>query len=158
MREVKVGNKAPAFSLKNQKGEKVSLKDYLGKNWVLLYFYPKAMTSGCTVQACALRDNKSALSKMKVKVLGVSIDSVDRLKKFEEKESLNFDLLSDPDHKVAEKYQSWGEKKLYGKTYMGLIRKSFLIDPEGKVRYIMEKVKTKTHYEDIVSILRELKK
>jgi len=156
MTALKLGNMAPAFTLQNQAGEKVSLKDYRGKSHVVLYFYPKAMTPGCTVQACGLRDSKKKLAKLNAVALGLSPDSVKRLAKFEEKESLNFDLLADEDHAVAEKYGVWDLKKFMGREYMGIVRTTFIIDKKGKLVHIMDKVKTKTHHEDVMELLKEL--
>lgn len=150
----KIGNLAPAFSLQDQDGNKHSLKDYRGQP-VLVYFYPKAMTPGCTVQACGLRDSSKALAKHGIKVLGISTDPVAKLKKFEEKEKLNFTLLSDEDHAVADKYGVWGPKKFMGREYDGLHRMSFIIDQEGKLRHIMEKVNTKTHHDDVLGWIAE---
>ena len=152
----KIGNNAPAFSLKNQKGETVSLKDFKGEKNVVLYFYPKAMTPGCTTQACGMRDSKAEFARQDTVILGVSPDPVERLQKFQDKENLNFDLLSDEDHKIAEKYGVWGLKKFMGREYMGINRISFVIDKQGKLRHIMEKVKTKTHNDDILAIVKAL--
>lgn len=151
----KIGAAAPTFTLKNQNGEKVSLKDFKGQN-VVVYFYPKAMTPGCTTQACGIRDSKKELAKEKIVVLGISPDPVEKLEKFIEKEKLNFTLLSDEDHSVAEKYGSWGPKKFMGKEYDGILRQSFLINKEGKLVHIMSKVNTKTHHEDIIEIFKNL--
>jgi len=145
-----VGKPAPVFSLPNQAGKKVSLKDFKGKKHVVLYFYPKALTSGCTVQACAIRDHANQFKKLNLEVLGVSIDSVERLKKFAEKEGLNFNLLSDEDHQIAEKYGVWQKKKLYGREYMGLVRSTYIIGKDGKIKHIMPKVATKTHHCDVL--------
>lgn len=153
---VKVGNKAPAFTLKDQDGNKVSLKDFSGKKNVVLYFYPKAMTPGCTVQACGLRDSNKALAKLDAVALGVSPDPVERLKKFEDKQDLNFTLLSDEDHAIAEKYGVWGLKKFMGKEFMGIIRTTFIIDKDGRIQHIMDKVKTKTHHDDVLAVLKTL--
>jgi len=150
---LEIGKMAPAFSLKNQNGKKVSLKDFKDKNIVVLYFYPKAMTPGCTVQACGISDSKKSFSKLKTKVLGVSPDSPERLAKFIEKEDLNFDLLSDEDHHVAEKYGVWGKKKNYGREYMGIMRTTFIIGKDGKIKHIIDKVNTKTHHEDVISFI-----
>lgn len=150
----KIGNLAPAFTLQDQSGEQHSLKDYRGKI-VVLYFYPKAMTPGCTVQACSLRDSKDALDKLGVVVLGVSIDPVKRLAKFVERDALNFTLLSDEDHAVAEKYGVWDLKKFMGREYMGLIRSTFIIAEDGRLRHIMDKVKTKTHHDDVLNWISE---
>ncbi len=153
--KLKVNDKAPDFTLLNQAGEKVALKNFKGESNVLLYFYPKAMTPGCTVQACSLRDIQKELKKRKITVLGVSIDDPKRLKKFEEKEELNFTLLSDEDHKTCELYGVWGKKQNYGKEYMGIIRTSFLIGTDGKIKHIFEKVNTKTHHDDVITFYDE---
>jgi peroxiredoxin Q/BCP len=145
----KIGNLAPAFTLPDQEGREHSLKDYRGRT-VLLYFYPKAMTPGCTVQACALRDSRKALEKAGIVVLGVSTDPVARLAKFAEKEKLDFTLLSDVDHAVADKYGVWGPKKFMGREFLGLRRTSFIIDTDGRLVHIMDKVNTKTHHQDVL--------
>lgn len=152
---VKIGNMAPSFSLQNQKGEKVSLKDFKGEKNVVLYFYPKAMTPGCTTQACGIRDTKRSFSSLNTVVLGVSPDAPERLQKFIDKEKLNFDLLSDPDHKIAEKYEAWGRKKFMGKEYDGILRKTYIIGKDGKLKHVMEKVNTKTHHEDVKTWIKE---
>lgn len=156
MAHPKVGNLAPAFTLKDQDGKNVSLKDFKGKQNVVLYFYPKAMTPGCTVQACGIRDNKKEFEKRKTVVLGVSPDPVARLPRFIEKQDLNFTLLSDEDHKIADKYGVWGMKKFMGKEFMGLIRTTFIIGKDGKLLKVMDKFKTKTHHEDVLAALDEL--
>jgi peroxiredoxin Q/BCP len=148
----KIGNKAPSFNLLNQDSVEVSLKELKGQT-VVLYFYPKAMTPGCTTQACGIRDSKKAFAKANVVVLGVSPDEPLKLKKFIEKEKLNFDLLSDPDHALAEKYGVWGLKKFMGKEYMGIRRTTFIIDEDGKLKHIMDDVKTKTHHDDVLSLV-----
>ena len=150
------GKVAPAFSLLNQDGKKITLKDFRGEKNVLVYFYPKAMTPGCTTQACGLRDTKSRLSRQQLVVLGISPDPVKRLVKFREKESLNFDLLSDEDHAVAEKYGVWGLKKFMGREYMGVNRQSFLIGKDGKIKHIIEKVNTKTHHDDVLELVKQI--
>lgn len=151
----KVGNMAPAFTLKDQDGNNVSLKDFKGKKNVVLYFYPKAMTPGCTVQACGIRDTKKEFAKVDTVVLGVSPDEPARLERFIEKQDLNFTLLSDPDHKIAEKYGSWGEKKFMGKVYDGILRQTFIIGKDGKLKEAMTKVKTKTHHDDVLAYIKE---
>ena len=148
------GKTAPAFTLHNQNNQEISLKDFKGKSKVLLYFYPKAMTPGCTVQACGLSDGLNSLKSLGVEVLGISTDSVARLKKFQEKENLNFTLLSDEDHQVAEKYGVWGLKKMAGREYMGLKRVSFLIGIDGKIEAVMAKVNTKSHFDDVMELLK----
>ena len=152
----KLGNLAPAFTLKDQNGDDISLKDFRGEKNVVLYFYPKAMTPGCTVQACGLRDSLQSLEQSEAVALGVSPDPVARLKKFEEKEGLNFTLLSDEDHALADKYGVWGLKKFMGREFMGIIRTTFIIDKQGRLVRIMDKVKTKTHHADVAKILAEL--
>ena len=152
----KLGNLAPAFTLKDQNGDDISLRDFRGEKHVVLYFYPKAMTPGCTVQACGLRDSLQSLEQSEAVALGVSPDPVARLKKFEEKEGLNFTLLSDADHALADKYGVWGLKKFMGREFMGIIRTTFIIDKQGRLVRIMDKVKTKTHHADVAKILAEL--
>ncbi|MFA7553008.1 MAG: thioredoxin-dependent thiol peroxidase [Spongiibacteraceae bacterium] len=156
MTHPKVGNLAPAFTLQDQDGNKVSLKDFKGKKNVVLYFYPKAMTPGCTVQACGIRDSKAAFEKLDTVVLGVSPDAVARLPRFIEKQGLNFTLLSDEDHAIAEKYGCWGMKKFMGREFMGLIRTTFIIGKDGRLLKVMNKFKTKTHHEDVLAELAEL--
>ncbi|GAB2898551.1 thioredoxin-dependent thiol peroxidase [Microbulbifer echini] len=151
----KIGNLAPAFTLTNQKGEKVSLKDFRDKNNVVLYFYPKALTPGCTTQACGIRDSAEAFDELDTVVLGVSPDPEAKLQRFIDKHELNFDLLSDEDHKIADKYGCWGLKKFMGKEYMGLIRTTFIVDKSGRLCHIIDKVKTKTHSEDVLSWVSE---
>jgi peroxiredoxin Q/BCP len=152
----KIGNMAPAFTLQDQDGNKVSLKDFKGKSNVALYFYPKAMTPGCTVQACGIRDSKAALKKANTVVLGVSPDPVARLGKFIEKQDLNFTLLSDEDHAITEKYGCWGLKKFMGREFMGVLRTTFIIGKDGRLKYVMDKVKTKSHHDDVLALVKEL--
>jgi peroxiredoxin Q/BCP len=152
---LKVGSTAPAFSLPDQNGKKVSLKDFKGHN-VVVYFYPRALTPGCTVQACGLRDAEQELADHNIVVLGISGDPVKKLKQFEEKKDLNFPLLSDEDHKVAEAYGSWGLKQFMGREFMGILRQSFLIGPNGKILHIMDKVNTKTHHDDVLNFFKNL--
>ena len=149
----KIGNLAPAFTLQDQDGKTVKLQDFRGQN-VLVYFYPKAMTPGCTVQACGLRDEKAELKKLNTVVLAISPDPVARLKKFAERDGLNFTLLSDEDHAVADKYGVWDLKKFMGREFMGIVRTSFLINAEGRLVHIIDKVKTKTHHEDVLALIR----
>lgn len=149
----KIGNKAPAFTLLDQDGIKHKLSDYKGKT-VVLYFYPKASTPGCTVQACGLRDTKQQLEdEFNAVAMGISPDPVKRLTNFTTKQNLNFTLLSDEDHVIADKYGVWGPKKFMGRTFDGIHRMTFIIDPEGRLSHIMEKVKTKTHHEDVIKLL-----
>lgn len=154
MQTLTVGTPAPNFSLLDQDGNSVSLDDFKGKK-VLFYFYPKAMTPGCTVQAQGLRDIQNELSDKNVVVLGVSIDPVKRLGKFIERDNLNFTLLSDEDHAVAEQFGVWGEKKFMGKVYDGLHRISFLIDENGKIEHVFNKFKTKDHHEVVLNYLND---
>lgn len=151
-----VGAMAPTLSRLDQNGQPVSLADFSGKK-VLVYFYPKAMTPGCTVQAKGLRDIQSQLAAHQVSVLGVSIDPVPRLRKFIERDELNFTLLSDEDHQLADQFGVWGEKKFMGKTYDGLHRISFLIDEQGKVAQVFNKFKTKDHHQVVLDYLNQLK-
>ncbi len=156
MTALKLGNMAPTFTLRNQAGEKVSLRDFRGSANVVLYFYPKAMTPGCTVQACGLRDSKKQLAKLDAIALGLSPDPVKRLAKFAEKEGLNFDLLADEGHAIADKYGVWDLKKFMGREYMGIVRTTFIVDKQGRLAQIMDKFKTKTHHDDVLELLKEL--
>lgn len=153
--ELKIGDKAPPFSLQNQDGAEISLHDFLG-SFVILYFYPKDKTPGCTTEACDFRDNLAKFSTLNAVVLGVSPDSVKSHLSFIEKESLNFTLLSDSDKKALKSYGAWGLKKMYGKEYEGVIRSTFLIDKEGKIAYIWKNVKVKGHIEEIKEKLESL--
>lgn len=155
MAHPKIGNMAPAFSLLDAEGKTVALKDFKGKKHVLLYFYPKAMTPGCTVQACGLRDASKAYAKAGIVVLGVSPDPVKRLQKFADKEGLDFTLLSDEDHAVADKYGAWGPKKFMGREFDGILRSSFIIGKDGRLKHIMPKVNTKTHHDDVLAWVSE---
>ncbi|MBN59025.1 thioredoxin-dependent thiol peroxidase [Thalassolituus sp. UBA3500] len=150
-----LGQPAPDFTTQNQREEDVSLSDLKGKK-VVLYFYPKAMTPGCTVQACGLRDTQKELEDRNVVVLGLSPDAPKRLQKFIDRDELNFDLLSDEDHAIAEKYGVWAMKKFMGREFMGVHRITFIIDEDGKLVHIMEKVKTKTHHDDLLAALDAL--
>lgn len=155
MSHPKIGNKAPAFTLTNQKGEKVSLKDFAGKKNVVLYFYPKASTPGCTVQACGIRDTQKELDQRDTVVFGVSPDPESKLQKFIDKQSLNFDLLSDEDHAIADKYGVWALKKFMGKEFMGIVRTTFIINKEGRLAHIMDKFKTSNHHDVLLECLDE---
>lgn len=154
MAQPKIGNLAPAFTLNNQHEKSVSLKDFKGKKNVVLYFYPKALTPGCTTQACGIRDTAKEFAKLDTVVLGVSPDAPLKLTKFIQKHDLNFDLLSDEDHAIAEKYGVWTLKQFMGKEFMGVVRTTFIIDKEGRLRYLMNKVNTKTHDQELLEILR----
>ncbi len=151
---IEVGKKAPDFSLLNQDGKKISLKDYLGKK-VVLYFYPKDDTSGCTKEACNFRDEFPKFTKTKAVILGVSPDSVKSHKKFAEKYDLNFDLLADEEKKVVEKYEVWKEKSMYGRKYMGVERTTFIIDEKGKIKSIFNKVKVDGHNKEVLEALKD---
>ena len=151
----KIGNMAPAFTLLNQRGDKVSLKDFRGDKNVALYFYPKAMTPGCTVQACGIRDSRKELEALDTVVLGVSPDPVKRLVKFIDRDELNFDLLSDEDHAIADKYGAWGPKKFMGREFDGILRTTFIIGKDGRLKQVMDKFKTKTHHDDLLAWLKE---
>ncbi len=148
-----VGNSAPAFTLSNQAGTAVSLSDFKGR-YVVLYFYPKALTPGCTVQACGLRDEKSSLEGLNAVALGLSPDPEAKLQRFTDKHDLNFDLLADEGRKVADKYGVWALKKFMGKEYMGIVRTTFIIGPDGRLAAVLNKFKTKTHHEDVLSWLK----
>jgi peroxiredoxin Q/BCP len=152
---LKTGVKAPAFKLKNQDGKYISLKDYKGKN-VVLYFYPKDNTSGCTKEACNFRDEFPKFSKLKAVILGVSPDSVQSHIKFIDKYSLPFDLLSDENKEAVKKYDVWKEKNMYGRKYMGVVRTTFVIDGIGKIVKIFPKVKVDKHNEEVMEALKEL--
>ena len=147
--KLKIGDMDPAIKANNQNGEEVNLSDFEGKK-VVLYFYPKDSTPGCTQEACNLRDNYNTLIKQGYVVLGVSPDGEKSHLKFIEKHELPFDLLADTEKKILNDYGVWGEKKMYGRTYMGVIRSTFVIDEEGKIEDIIEKVKVKDHTAQIL--------
>ena len=147
------GSKAPAFSLLDDSGEKVSLRDFAGKALVL-YFYPKDSTPGCTQESCDFRDNLNRLKSSGASVLGVSADSVESHRRFKEKQSLNFPLLSDPDHEALEAYGVWREKSLYGRKFMGIVRSTFIIDAKGVVRKVFSPVKVAGHVDAALAALR----
>jgi peroxiredoxin Q/BCP len=151
------GKKAPAFSLKDQKGKTHALKDYLGQ-WVLIYFYPKDNTPGCTKQACMLRDNYSDYKKLDAVVLGVSKDSIESHEKFAKKFELPFPILADPETKMIQKYGAWQEKSMFGNKYMGIQRMSYLIDPKGKIAKIYPKAKPMGHATTVLKDLKALQK
>ncbi|MEZ5069846.1 MAG: thioredoxin-dependent thiol peroxidase [Bacteroidales bacterium] len=150
MTELKIGSKAPDIRAVDQNGEPITLKEFAGRK-VVLYFYPKDDTPGCTAEACDLRDNHSRFREEGYEVIGVSADSEKSHRKFIEKYDLPFRLISDPDKKVLQDYGAWGEKKMYGKAYMGILRKTFVIDENGIVENIIEKVDTKAHSQQIFS-------
>ncbi len=149
------GDRAPAFTLVDQDGEKVKLTDQRGKR-VVVYFYPKADTPGCTTQACALRDAMADLKKLDAVVLGISPDQPEKQKKFDDKHDLGFPLLSDPEHKVADKYGAWGEKSMYGRKYEGIIRSAFVVDEKGKVAAAFPKISPKDTVPKVTKALEEL--
>lgn len=148
------GKKAPAFSLPNADGKKVALKDFKGRK-VVLYFYPKDMTSGCTQEACDFRDAQPDFSKIDAVVLGVSPDPVKSHRKFADKHELPFEILSDENKEVVEKYGVWKEKSMYGRKYMGVERTTFVIDENGKIIKIFPKVKVKGHVEEVLQAIKE---
>ena len=150
------GAVAPDFSLNDQEGKNHSLSDYRG-NWVILYFYPKDMTPGCTTEACGFRDDFPNFQNMGAVIIGVSKDSTNRHKKFADKYQLPFLLLSDESGDVCEKYDVWKTKSLYGKTFMGIVRSTYLIDPAGIITKTYPKVKVKLHAAELLNDLKELK-
>jgi thioredoxin-dependent peroxiredoxin len=152
---IEQGTSAPDFTLPDQDGNPVRLSDLRGRT-VVLYFYPKADTPGCTTQACGIRDHRADYEAAGAVVLGVSPDSVDAVKKFADKQSLDFRLLADEDHAVSDLYGVWGEKKNYGRTYMGVNRSTYIIDPDGKVAKVFPKVSPKTHDGVVLQALGEL--
>ena len=149
---IETGEKAPDFTLPDQDGEPVTLSQFRGQK-VVLYFYPKADTPGCTTQACGLRDSIADFNDVGATVLGVSPDPVKRVKKFHEGQGLNFTLLADEDHAVCDLYGVWGEKSMYGKTYWGAQRSTFVIDADGTVVHVIEKASPKTHAADVLAEL-----
>jgi thioredoxin-dependent peroxiredoxin len=148
----KAGSKAPAFKLSDDSGKTVSLSDFKGKK-VILYFYPKDSTPGCTTESCDFRDNLNRFVKSGAAVLGISADSVESHKRFKEKQGLNFPLLSDPDHKALDAYGVWQEKSLYGRKFMGIVRTTFVIDGEGKIAKVFPKVKVNGHVDEVLAAL-----
>jgi peroxiredoxin Q/BCP len=153
MAELTVGKKAPAFALTDQNGKKVRLSDFVGKK-VVLYFYPKADTPGCTQQSCNLRDAMPDLAKLDAVVVGISPDAPAKQKKFDEKYGLGFPLLADEDHTVAQKYGVWAEKSMYGKKYMGIVRSAFVIDEAGKLAGVFYKISPKDTVPKVTEVLR----
>jgi len=153
---LEVGQKAPEFCLPNQDNEEICLRDFNGA-WVVLYFYPKDNTPGCTTEALDFTALKSEFEKEGATIFGVSPDSIKRHQNFIAKKELSITLLSDEDKEVAKMYGVWQLKKLYGKEYMGIVRSTFLIDPDGKIAYIWSKVKVKNHAQEVLEKLKELK-
>ena len=153
---LEAGQPAPEFTTIDQDGKPVSLADFRGKKPVVLYFYPRASTPGCTVQACGVRDIHKELAERNVAVFGISPDPIAKLTAFIQKQNLNFTLLSDEDHSIAELYGCWGLKKFMGKEFMGVIRTTFIIGKDGKLLKVMDKFKTKSHHEDLLAALDEV--
>lgn len=149
---LEVGQKAPDFTLPDEEGNQVSLKDYAGRR-VIIYFYPKDDTPGCTKEACSIRDNFPALTEKDALVFGISADSVESHKKFKTKHNLPFTLLSDPEKEVIQAYGAWGTKKMYGKEYEGIMRYTYLIGADGNVEKAFDKVKTASHGEELLGAL-----
>jgi peroxiredoxin Q/BCP len=156
MSMIEAGDKAPEFTLPNQDGEQVSLSDLLGSGSLVLFFYPKADTPGCTVQACGVRDRRGDYVDAGVTVVGISPDPVAAVKKFHDGQRLNFMLLADEDHAVCEAFGAWGEKTHYGKTYLGATRATFILDQQGVVRHVIPSAKPATHDDEVLRALREL--
>jgi peroxiredoxin Q/BCP len=152
---IEQGTTAPDFTLPDQDGEPTGLSQFRGQS-VVLYFYPKADTPGCTAQACGIRDHRADYEAAGAVVLGVSPDPVKAVKKFADKQSLNFRLLADEDHSVCETYGVWVEKSMYGKTYWGAQRSTFIIDPDGTVAHVMPKVSPKTHDDEVLKVLGKM--
>lgn len=153
---LKIGDKAPPFTLPDQDGKKIKLSDFKGK-WVLVYFYPKDSTPGCTTEACTINDSRSKFTSNDLAVLGISVDSVSSHKKFAEKYDLKFDILSDEGKTVVKDYGVWEKKKFMGREYMGTRRASFLVDPKGKILIIYDKVKPAEHADEVLNDLAESK-
>jgi len=152
---IETGARAPQFTLPDQDGTPVSLSDYAGKT-VVLYFYPKASTSGCTVQACGVRDHLPNYAEAGAVVIGVSPDPVRAVKKFADKQSLDFTLLADADHAVCEAYGVWAEKSMYGRRYLGALRATFIIGPDRIVRHVIPRVTPRTHDDEVLAALEQL--
>lgn len=149
---IEPGQPVPPFTLPDQDGNEVSLSDFAGQK-VVLYFYPKANTPGCTTQACGIRDRRTDYEEAGAVVLGVSPDPVKEVKKFHDKQGLNFTLLADSDHAVCDAYGTWQEKSMYGRTYWGSTRSTFVIDGDGVVEHVIAKAKPATHDDDVLSLL-----
>jgi peroxiredoxin Q/BCP len=152
---IDAGEQAPAFELPDQDGRAVKLSDFRGQP-VVVYFYPKADTPGCTTQACGVRDRQADYGEAGAVVLGISPDTVAKVKKFHDKQSLNFSLLADEGHKVADEYGVWVEKSMYGKTYFGNERTTFIVGPDGKVAEVLRKVKPGEHDDRVLAALKEI--
>jgi len=154
MQTLAAGQAAPTFTLSDQTNTLVSLSDLLAESRILLYFYPKAMTPGCTVQACGLRDIAGELATFNVKAVGVSTDPVKSLQKFAQRDQLNFRLLSDTEHQLAAAFGVWGEKKFMGKIYDGIHRISFLIEQDGTISHVFDDFKTSNHHDVVLKVLQ----
>jgi peroxiredoxin Q/BCP len=152
---LQAGDKAPNFELLDQNGDSVKLSSLKGQT-VVLYFYPRAETPGCTTQACGIRDRGAEYRQLGARVLGISPDEPEALRRFADNQKLNFTLLSDPDHKVADKYGAWGEKSMYGKKYMGMLRSTFIVDSKGKIARVFPKIQPKKHDGLVLKALAEL--
>ena len=147
------GSNAPSFSLRSDTGDLINLGDFKGRK-VVLYFYPKDDTSGCTVEACEFRDSWTAVKRTGAALFGVSPDGVESHQRFRRKHDLPFPLLADPDHSVAERYGAWGEKSMYGRKYQGILRTTFVIDEAGRIAKVFEKVKPKGHAKEVLEALQ----
>ena len=154
---LRVGARAPAFTLSDPKGKEVKLSDFRGK-WVVLYFYPKDGTAACTKEACEFTEGIRAFGRLGAKVIGISPDSPDSHAKFAEKNRLKHLLLSDPDHEVIETYGAWGERSMYGKKYMGVVRSTWLVSPEGKLSFHWPEVKAAGHAEEVRAKLTQIRR
>lgn len=152
---LEIGTKAPDFSAEINGGSNIQLKDVLGK-WLVLYFYPKDNTPGCTTEACDFRDNMERITGIGANVIGVSPDSVKSHDKFVEKKELNFALVADPEKEICNLYDIIGEKKMYGKTFMGVIRTTYIINPDGEIAYVFDKVRVKGHVDKVIEKIEEL--
>jgi thioredoxin-dependent peroxiredoxin len=152
---IETGATAPQFTLPDQDGNPVSLADYAGKT-VVLYFYPKASTSGCTVQACGVRDHLPNYAEAGAVVIGVSPDPVKAIKRFADRESLDFTLLADEDHAVCERYGVWAEKSMYGRRFFGALRATFIIGPDGVIAHVIPRVTPRTHDDEVLAVLEQL--
>jgi thioredoxin-dependent peroxiredoxin len=155
MATLKEGDAAPDFTLRDQNGDELTLSDLRGGT-VIVYFYPRADTPGCTTQACGVRDRYDEYAKAGARVIGISPDEVEDIAKFAGKHDLGFTLLADPDHAVAEAYGAWGEKSMYGKKYMGVLRSTFIVDPDGKIAKVFPKVQPKKHDKLVLEALAGL--
>ncbi len=152
---IETGQEAPDFTLQDQDGSEVKLSSLRGQP-VVLYFYPRADTPGCTTQACSIRDNQDEYAQYGARVLGISPDTVEDIKAFADKHGLPFTLLADPEHKVTETYGAWGERSMYGNKFMGVIRSTWVLDPEGRVAAVFPKIQPKQHDKKVLKALAEL--